>query len=352
MKEYQDYSYPEFLSDPDFRQWVIDGRPEKHPIWPKIPLSFPGKADAMLHAAELIEELFEAGSIVSARELDDEVKRILDATAETPARMPSFRRWYWSAAAAVLAGLMIWFLKPDSAPLPLVYQQLKESGSSGILGEYNASDSITSIRLPDGSLAKLYPGALLKYPADGFGAAGSTRDVYMTGDIFFDIARDTTRPFFVYTDGFVTRVVGTSFLVRASEGNASVEVKSGKVIVRPLLAKEEEEIALTPNQRAIYTAQANQLTKDLLPEPEVIAKVKEELSFDFENTPISEVFAVLEKAYGIPIVFDPETLGSCYLSVRMDNEPFYSKLAIVCKTIGADYEVAGGEVLISGEGCR
>lgn len=352
MEEYQDYSYPEFLSDPDFRRWVIDGRPEKHPVWPKIPLSFPGKADAMLHAAELIEELFEAGNVVSAGELDHEVKRILDATAETPAPAASFRRWYWSAAAAVLTGLMIWFLKPDNAPLPLAYQQLKESGSSGVHREYNASDSIISVPLPDGSLARLYPGALLKYPADGFNDSGSTRDVYMTGDIFFDIARDTTLPFFVYTDGFVTRVVGTSFLVRSSEGKASVEVKSGKVVVRPLLAKEDEEIALTPNQRATYLTQANQLTKDLLPEPEVISREKEDLSFDFENTPISEVFAILEKAYGIPIVFDPETLRSCYLSVRMDDEPFYNKLAIVCKTIGADFEVARGEVLISGEGCR
>ncbi len=352
MEEYQSYSYQEFLSDPGFRQWVIDGRPENHPVWPKIPLSFPEKAEAMLHAAELIEELFEAGSIISAKELDHEVKRILDTTAETPVRTASFRRWYWSAAAAVLAGLMIWFLKPDNASAPLAYQQLKESGSSGIHQEYNASDSIMSVSLPDGSLARLYPGALLKYAAGGFGNTGSTRDVYMTGDIFFDVYRDTAHPFFVYTDGFVTRVVGTSFLIRSSEGKASVEVKSGKVAVRPLLAKEDEEIALTPNQKATYLAQDRQLTKDLMSEPEIITKVKEEFSFDFENTPIPEVFAVLEKAYSIPIVFDRETLGSCFLSVRMDNEPFYNKLAIICKTIGADYRVEKGEVLISGEGCH
>lgn len=352
MEKYQGYSCPEFLSDPDFRQWVIDGRPEKHPVWPRIPLSFPGKTEAMLHAAELIEELFEAGSLVSAKELDYEVKRILDSTAEAPVRKASFRKWYWPAAAAVLAGLMIWFLKPENPSVPLAYRQLKESGSSTIRREYNASDSIMSVSLPDGSLARLYPGAQLKYTAEGFGSGDATRDVYMTGDIFFDVYKDTAHPFFVYTDGFVTRVVGTSFLIRSSEGQASVEVKSGKVVVRPLLAKEDEEIALTPNQRATYLAQGRQLTKDLMPEPEIIAKVKDDFSFDFENTPISEVFAVLEKAYGIPIAFDREKLGSCFLSVRMDDAPFYDKLAIICKTIGADYQVTEGEVLISGEGCH
>lgn len=354
MEEFKSYGFSDFLSDPDFRRWVKGGCPGSHPVWGKILFFFPEKAEIFRRAVELVEELLEGENSISADELEHEVQRILDSTSGK--KVFSFRpgRWYW-AAAILLGGMMLWFLKPQKDTVPPAYEYLKATRSTEIGDVHNLSDSVRAFRLPDGSLAQLYPGARLKYLVAGFDNSSpeeSKREVYMTGDIFFEVEKDTTRPFIVYTDGFLTRVVGTSFLIRSSGEEAYVEVKSGKVIVRPLMAAEAEEIALTPNQKATYSMQINQLTKELSPEPEVLDIEEMPVVFDFENTPVEEVFTLLEKAYGIPIRFDAEKLQTCFLSVRMGDEPFYAKLDIVCKTIGAGFRVEDGEVIVTGEGCR
>lgn len=355
MEEFKSYGFSDFLSDPDFRRWVKDGSPETHPVWGKIVVFFPEKAEIFRQAVELVEELLvEEGNRVSADELEQEVQRILGSTSGKKVYSIRPGRWYW-AAAVLLGGMMLWFLKPQRGTLPPAYEYLKATRSAEIGDMHNPSDSVKIFQLPDGSLARLYPGARLKYLVAGFDNSSPgepKREVYMTGDIFFEVEKDTIRPFIVYTDGFLTRVVGTSFLIRSSGEEAYVEVKSGKVVVRSLMADEEEEIALTPNQKATYSTHVNQLTKELSPEPVLLKEVEEPIAFDFEGTPVEEVFARLEKAYGIPIRFDADKLQACFLSVRMGNEPFYAKLEIVCKTIGAGFRVEDGEVMITGEGCR
>ena len=55
----------------------------------------------------------------------------------------------------------------------------------------------------------------------------------MKGKAFFDIARDTSQPFVVYANETITKVLGTSFTIKAFEGEKDVEVsvKTGKVAV-------------------------------------------------------------------------------------------------------------------------
>jgi transmembrane sensor len=63
------------------------------------------------------------------------------------------------------------------------------------------------------------------------------------------------------------------------------------------------------------------------------------------------VFARLEKAYGLSIVYDKAVLKNCQLTVPMTDEPFFTKLDIICQTIGASYKVEGTQVVITGAGC-
>ncbi|ODS81067.1 MAG: hypothetical protein ABS46_12455 [Cytophagaceae bacterium SCN 52-12] len=354
MEEFSAYDFRQFISDPDFRRWVKAGCSAGHPVWGRILIFFPEKAEVVSRAILFVEELEGTELRVSPEVLDDEVNRILDAAGESRGKARRFGGWY-RAAAVVLCGLMIWFLKPEKTETLAAYQYLKAADSLEVSRRFNASDAVVAFWLPDGSLAQLYPGALLKYPVDGFGRGNNEKDrreVYMSGDIFFEIEKDTARPFFVYAEGLVTRVVGTSFLVSAVNGKSSVEVRSGKVMVRPLDGDDGDEVALTPNQVVTYSAHVGQLTRGLSAEPEMLTTVDvPETAFEFENTPVDKVFDRLTGAYGIPVRFDQDVLKGCSLTVKMGGEPFYDKLDIICRTIGAEYSVAGGEVVITGEGC-
>ncbi len=354
MEEFSTYDFRQFISDPDFRCWVKNGCPPGHPVWGRILIFFPEKAEALSKAVLFIEELEGTEYRVSPEVLDNEVDRILGATGESRRKIQWFSRWYW-AAAIVVCGFMFWFLKPQKAMPLATYQYLKTTDSPQVSQKFNTSDAIAAFWLPDGSLAQLYPGARLKYTVDGFGRGSNekdSREVYMSGDIFFEIEKDTARPFFVYAEGLVTRVVGTSFLVSSVNGKSSVEVRSGKVMVRPLVGDNREELALTPNQVVTYSVHVKQLTRGLSADPEILETVDvPQTAFEFENTPVDKVFDKLTGAYGIPVRFDPEVLKGCSLTVKMGGEPFYDKLNIICRTIGADFFVADGEVVITGEGC-
>jgi hypothetical protein len=60
---------------------------------------------------------------------------------------------------------------------------------------------------------------------------------------------------------------------------------------------------------------------------------------------------LLEDAYGVDIVFDEEVFKGCSLTVGLEDEDLFEKLKIICKTIGATYQVIDSQIVINGRGC-
>src|SRR5690606_20932726 len=159
-----------------------------------------------------------------------------------------------------------------------------------------------------------------------------------------------------------TRVLGTSFTVRnmEGEGNVLVQVATGKVSVfrsteedRPLpaAAKAVDGVVLMPNQQVVYERLEMRMTKSLIENPRVLIPVEKQ-TFDFVDTPITEVFAAIEEAYGVDIVFDEEALSSCYLNASLTDVPLYEKLKLICRGINTTYEVIDSHIIIYGKGCN
>jgi transmembrane sensor len=224
--------------------------------------------------------------------------------------------------------------------------------------EYNnSSDSAQHIVLSDGSEVILEKNSQLNYAAN---FTSGKREVYLTGNAFFNIARDPAHPFIVYTQNIVTKVLGTSFWVkaRANGQTASVLVKTGKVSVfkrenfthSDAVSGALKGLVLTPNQEMVYDVANAQMSKSLAATP-VITK-DTITTFNFDDTPASEVFKRLQEAYGITILLDEEVVRSCSISASLGNEAFYEKLRIICKIINATYQVIDGNVVINAKGCR
>ena len=63
----------------------------------------------------------------------------------------------------------------------------------------------------------------------------------------------------------------------------------------------------------------------------------------FEEASLEKVFNQLSKKYGINIVYDHELLRKCTVTADLRTETFYRKLELICKAIGASYEIIDGQ---------
>jgi transmembrane sensor len=220
----------------------------------------------------------------------------------------------------------------------------------------NTTQQLQAFGLPDGSRVTLHPGSSLRYAA---ALAGARREVYLEGEAFFQVHKNPARPFLVFTSQVVTTVLGTSFDVKAYPGSAQalVAVREGKVSVQPRtnaqfdatpLHPAKAGVLLLPNQQVVYSVASHRLKKELVDKPAVLVPQ----AFEFEERPVAEVLAALEKAYGVPILYDKQKLAGCTVSITFYDEPLFEKLGLLCKSLGAYYTLADTQITIHSTGCQ
>lgn len=359
MHPFYHYNLEDFLTDDDFRGWVKNGQPRNDFFWAKLRSEYPEKALLMDQAAELILTWEKHPSDLTHEELDHEVNRILNDSVRTlPVRKPDIVRlrwWYAAAAVLMLVGLG-WLISGDGVFRKSNYTYKRYVSASPVpLKEItNNGKKPMKVSLPDGSEIQLMPNAAVSY-APVF-VQNHKREVYLSGEAFFEVQKDKANPFFVYANDLVTRVVGTSFTIKSSSERVEVIVRTGKVAVmhaKDLNSdKQGIEMLLTPNQQVVFTPEQPLLARGITENPVAIAHPVVKPDFTFDNQPVGEVFKLMQETYGIPILYDSVRLGNCSLRVALRDEPFFDKLGIICSTIEASYQVTDGQVVITGQGCE
>lgn len=192
--------------------------------------------------------------------------------------------------------------------------------SAALFLYFNPSMNHEPIVLSDGTKVWLYKDAKLDFPEQ---FSGKTRFVQLTGEAYFEVARDTNKHFIIEAGEANIEVLGTSFNVQSKVKNTNVIVNSGKV---RLFARDAPEQAaeLTKGEKGTY--QNAILT-------EVINKDKNYRAwqngiFEFDGTlPISEVVLQLSKYYGrISInTANPD----CYLEATFEQEELNTVLETI-----------------------
>jgi transmembrane sensor len=74
--------------------------------------------------------------------------------------------------------------------------------------------------------------------------------------------------------------------------------------------------------------------------------------FRFRNAPVSDVLRAIGQAYGITLVYDEDLLSRCPLTATLTQESLYGKLDLICKAIGADYQLIDGQIVVNTKGCE
>jgi hypothetical protein len=260
-----------------------------------------------------------------------------------------------SIAASVIilisAGIFYWQYSPEPVSETPAIPTCQEAKSEILLSESSPSRHV----LPDGSKVRLLPGSRLTL-LESFNE--SKREVFLDGEAFFDVARDSKRPFRVYTNGLTAEVLGTSFLISAysEQKEIVVAVKTGKVSVYTN-SKDSvrsmgtaNHVILSPNQQVIYNPTEHIALKQLVDEPQVILP-EPTLKDSYTNAPVIEILKSLEENYGIDIQYDPEALANCTLTSDMSEEGFYEQIKIICNALGAHHEITEDAVVIEAPAC-
>ncbi len=222
---------------------------------------------------------------------------------------------------------------------------------------YNDGKTERLVALEDGSSVLLKPASEI-IVRKNFNE--EKREVQLKGEAFFTVRRDATKPFFVYANEVVTRVLGTSFSIRAYENDRdiTVAVRTGKVSVYASGAgapgknkKNRHEVILTPNQQMVYHRLNDVVSKELVEKPEIILPQSNLFRMKFENAEVAQIFKVLEENYGVEIRYDKNLLKNCRLTTSMSDEGLYERIEVICKAIGASYSCNDAVITIKSNGC-
>lgn len=352
----------ELLNDPSFRNWILTGvGKEEWEQWlttrPEL-VSRVDEARLFLLATGVEESCLSRSELQQS--LDETWEKIHEHEQELGNRSWNFWRWA-GVAAAVLVALGVTWLYRASLPsqiaevLPSIFEK------KNILTEQvNSSNQQLLITLSDGSSVLLQPDSKLIYPKE---FTGDERRVYLSGEGFFEVSKNPKKPFFVEANDVITKVVGTSFRIKAyaSQPDVEVVVRTGKVNVSSSKSPENgatEEIVLSPKQSVRYSRQDFSFEKIKENKPEValpgVALPIEAFEFEFNDKPIAVILDVIEKAYSVSIDFPKEILKDCYLSSSLTDEPLPEKLKIICESLGQNttFKMNGNQITIESDGCN
>ena len=264
-----------------------------------------------------------------------------------------------SMAAAIVVGLTVgayWLLSPAAKPLSHIDGQ----AGRGLVEEMNTTSGHKTLFLEDGSKVLLSSRAKISFPRH---FEADRREVYLEGEAYFDVVKNSGRPFFVYDSNLVTEVLGTSFTIRTANGKIEVSVHTGRVAVfengrQTTLSgpnSSENGVIVTRNQRVTYYTGERHFVSSLVDSPVAFAAIGQtaDSTFVFDDAPLSRVLRQLEKSFGIEIVLENDDLNKCPFTGNISKQTLYKKLDVVTAAFQASYEVKGTRILIKGgRGCH
>ncbi len=359
-KNYVKYTLEDYITDQDFIQWAKYPTEESDLFWHSFIDNEPNQAAIIQKAKLAVLQLAKVAkqNVPQGEEpvIWNEIEAGLPENNKSFFLALNWKQWSLAASIFLFLGFGVWLMmKPNLSETP-IYSELVSKTIQPLKEIINNSTSKITVKLPDGSQVMLQPNSRLSYD-ESF--AGKIRDVYLAGEGFFDVKKNPKKPFIVYANGLVTKVLGTSFSVKAFETDkeVTVNVKTGKVSVysQKTIRNQDPEtygLVLTPNQKVVFSKEDDRLTRNLVEKPVILLTSQELLQFSFKDSAIEQIFEALEKAYGVEIIYDKEVMVNCRLTTSLTKETLFEKLDIVCAGIEANYKVVDAQVIISGSGCN
>lgn len=360
---YDHFQLNDFLNNDSFVRWVLFQ--EEDSFWQEFIKKYPAKADEIKQAQQLILGVKAAESqntpVLNQKGVWANIEAIIT---EADEEKTIFERKFWqtnvfkyAASLAVLVGLA-WFWTTRQPDHQVSYQDLiavveEKSPRQEVV---NNGQTTKKIRLEDGTMVYLEKGSRLSFPVH---FETKRREVVLSGEAFFEVAENPAKPFYVYANELITKVLGTSFRVNALENGKQVTVKvqTGRVSVFKqnridIADPETKGLLLLPNQQAVFNRTNELLNRSLVEAPVPIIAQSPLVKRQFEEVQVAEVFEELEKLFGVEIRYNEDTLSDCILTTSISDDSLYDQLEVICQTIGAAYKEIDAQIIIESKGCK
>lgn len=213
---------------------------------------------------------------------------------------------------------------------------VKKSGNSAENGKKATIASLTKkstnrseskfVLLEDSTQVWLNAASSLEFP-DQFD--GKKREVYLSGEAFFDVKHADKVPFIIHTGGISTTVLGTSFNIKAYPGqkNITISVSRGKVKVT---RKDGWEATLIQGQQVKVEEAGKEATEKNIATEGIAAWQQGNIAYDDEA--IGDIIADMERIYNADIRIANDSIAAMKISTSFKREiGIEQALQVLCK---------------------
>ncbi|WP_372775824.1 FecR family protein [Mangrovibacterium sp.] len=288
------------------------------------------ESEKVYHSLDLLKEMRQYDSSQALQKLNDRISR------EKPVRNFVY---YWQRIAAVLL-------------LPLLLGSLylfvdRPRQSDAIWQAYHTPPGVKSeLRLPDGTSIILNSETKIEYPSN---FTTKERRVVLSGEAFFDVAKDKARPFIVDLGKIGVEVLGTKFNVSnyPDESRTEVVLAEGKVNLiendrnrQKILAK------MNSGEQVVFEKQTGKLFLEEVEVDRYISWIDGLLIFREDN--MEKVVRSLERWYKVDITIETPEIKDYIFTGTFKQETIIQILDLLKRTSPIDYRIVQSEKLKNG----
>ncbi|SHN36274.1 FecR family protein [Mucilaginibacter sp. OK098] len=210
---------------------------------------------------------------------------------------------------------------------------------------YTAAGQKKHFTLSDGTGVMLNASSNLRIAAD---FDGKNREVFLQGEGWFDVKRNTAKPFIVHTGKVATQVLGTHFNISAygNDGSIRVSLVQGKVQV-DMNNDISKRIILDPGKEFVYSKADGKILVQDFTIPEITGWKENKLVFNYDSWP--DAAKKLSRWYGIKVSLNDNELLHNKLKATFNNIPLTEVMQQISIVSAISWKINNGELIISGK---
>lgn len=200
------------------------------------------------------------------------------------------------------------------------------------------------IILPDSSRVWLNSGSVLIYPSTFI---GQTRDVYLSGEGYFEVEKNTEQPFIVKARTLNVEVLGTRFNILAYPEVKQIATTLEEGSVRVCLQDNDKKVYhLVPDEQLVYNIDSG------------IADIKQVVSADysdwreggllFDNYYFSDIIRILQRTYGVNVHLQTSVYNNNKITVHFNKNESLENIFMLLKELipGLEYRIENKDIFL------
>lgn len=222
----------------------------------------------------------------------------------------------------------------------IVYGNNNSAGAAGMMNTMRTPiGGKYQLILPDGTKVWLNAASSITFPV---AFQEKERRVTISGEVYFEVAQDKSRPFSVTGGNANVQVLGTQFNVNAYEDEDKLKVTllNGSVKVSDIQSKQAT--VLVPGQQAQLTAEQLSSTGNI--DLNKVMAWKNDL-FNFEDATLDEAMRQISRWYGVKVIYE-QGIPKTQLWGKMSRNTSFERVLRNLKDIGVNYRLTDNKELI------